>query len=196
MTEAGPRPRRRWGRWLAVLAVALVAVILGIGLMNREAPAPPVPLIPAAEREAAPDIRLPVLQAAHGVGPEGAEVSLADLRGRIVVVNVWAWWCAECREEVPELADLSGRYDPDEVLVLGLNSEDRPADARRFLADFPFPYPSLRDAGPASAKALGMWAYPATFVLDRDGRIAASQVGAIEEAGQLQDPIDALLRET
>lgn len=174
-------------------AVVAVAAILAVGLMNRDADLPPLALIPAAEREAAPDVALPVLQAAQGVGPEGADVRLADLRGRVVVLNVWAWWCAECRDEVPVLARVSERYDPARVLVLGLNSEDRPADARRFLADYPFPYPSLRDAGDTSAKALGMWAYPATFIIDSRGRVAGSQVGAVERSGQLTEPIDLLL---
>lgn len=190
--EAPSRRRRRWP-WLAAAAAVLVAAILGVGLANRDAPAPPVALVPAGDRTAAPDIRLPVLQAADGVGPVGAEVALSSLRGRVLVVNVWAWWCLECREEVPVLQRVSDEYDPSAVTVLGINSEDRLADARRFLVDFPTTYPSLRDPGPDSAKALGMWAYPGTFIIDARGRLAASHVGAVAEAGQITTAVDELL---
>ncbi len=191
--DPAPRRRGRRGRWLAAAVVLIAAVALAVGLMNRDTPATPVPLIAAADRDAAPQITLPVLQAAQGIGPEGADVSLADLRGRVVVVNVWAWWCAECRDEVPVLGKVSERYDPQEVVVLGINSEDRLADARRFLVDYPFPYPSLRDPKETSAKALGMWAYPGTFIIDAGGRVAATHVGAVTRPGQITATVDRLL---
>lgn len=187
-----PRRRRRWP-WFAAGAGVLVAVILAVGLANRDTPAEPVALVPAGERAAAPDIRLPVLQAADGVGPAGAEVALSSLRGRVLVVNVWAWWCKECRDEVPVLQDVSEEYDAAAVTVLGINSEDRLADARRFLVDYPTTYPSLRDPGPDSAKAFGMWAYPGTFIIDAEGRVAATHVGAVAEPGQITATVDRLL---
>ena len=177
---------------MAAVAV-LIAVMLAVGLANRDTPAEPMALVPAGERAAAPDIRLPVLQAADGVGPVGTDVALSELRGRVLVVNVWAWWCLECREEVPVLQDVSDEYDPAAVTVLGINSEDRLADARKFLVDFPTTYPSLRDPGPDSAKALGMWAYPGTFIIDARGRVAATHVGAVAEPGQITAAVDELL---
>lgn len=192
---AAAPPARGRRRWIVGGLVLLVAVVLAVGLMNRGTPATPVPLVPEHQRAPAPEIALPVLQAGAGVGPAGAEVSLSDLRGRVVVLNVWASWCGECIDEVPVLERVGERYDPGRVVMLGLNSEDGIAHARRFLADHPFTYPSLRDPGAGSAKALGMWAYPATYIIDADGRVAATHVGAVEEAGQLEDPVDRLLSE-
>lgn len=69
------------------------------------------------------------------------------------------------------------------------------ADARRFLREHPFDYPSLRDASPAAARAFRIHGYPATLILDRRGRIAASYAGAVEDVAQLTDPVDRILAE-
>lgn len=192
-----PPARRRipWARIIISIVVLGAAAAIAIGLANRDQPVAVAPLTAAADRPAAPDITLPVLQAAEGVGPEGAPFALDRLRGRVVVVNFWAWWCAPCREEVPVLQRASERYDPERVLFLGINSEDVAADARRFLSAYPFSYPSLRDPGPDTARAFEIYGYPSTLVIDPEGRVATSYSGAVDDTRQLTEPIDQLLAE-
>ncbi|MEQ9093164.1 MAG: TlpA disulfide reductase family protein, partial [Miltoncostaeaceae bacterium] len=169
---------------------------IAIGLAQRDStPLAVAPVTPIGQRPLAADIELPVFQAGDGIGPEGSTLALADLRGRVVVVNLWAYWCGPCREEVPELQDLADAYDPGRVLVLGLNSEDVEGDARRFLADYPFDYPSVRDPGSDSARALEILGYPSTLIIDTQGRVATRFSGAIEDERQLVPAVDQVLGE-
>jgi cytochrome c biogenesis protein CcmG, thiol:disulfide interchange protein DsbE len=196
--SAPPPPRRRripWARIVVSVVVLGAAAAIAIGLANRDAPVAVAPLTAPADRRPAPDITLPVLQAAAGVGPDGAPFALERSRGRVVVVNFWAWWCAPCREEIPVLQRASDEYDPEQVLFLGINSEDIEADARRFLRAYPFSYPSLRDSGPDTARAFEIYGYPSTLVIDAEGRVATSYSGAVEDPRQLTEPIDRLLSE-
>jgi thiol-disulfide isomerase/thioredoxin len=193
-----PAPARRripWGRIVLSIIVLGAAAAIAIGLANRDAPVAVAPVTPPADRSAAPDVTLPVLQAAQGIGPEGSRLALDELRGRVVVVNFWAWWCAPCREEVPVLQRASEEYDPEEVLFLGINSEDVESEARRFLREYPFTYPSVRDSGPGTAQAFEIYGYPSTLVIDPEGRVAISYSGAVEDPRQLTEPIDRLLAE-
>jgi cytochrome c biogenesis protein CcmG, thiol:disulfide interchange protein DsbE len=190
---AAPRRRVPWARIVASVVVLGAAAAIAIGLANRGEGLAVVPVTPAADRPPAPEVALPVLQAGAGVGPEGATVALKDLRGRVVVVNFWAWWCFPCRNEVPVLQRASESYDPEQVLFLGINSEDAQADAQRFLREHPFSYPSLRDPGTDTARAFGIFGYPSTVVIDRQGRVAARYSGEVKEPRQLTEPIDEVL---
>jgi thiol-disulfide isomerase/thioredoxin len=192
----GDRRRIPWARIAISVLVLGAAAAIAIGLANRGSPVAVAPPAPAAERAPAPDLTLPVLQGGPGVAPPGAEQSIADLRGRVVVVNFWAWWCFPCRAEVPVLDEAARSYDPDRVLFLGINSEDSLADARRFLREHPFSYPSLRAPGAGAARAFGLLGYPTTVVVDAQGRIASRYSGAVEDARQLTAPIDELLAES
>lgn len=184
-----------WARIGVAVVVLAVAAAIAIGLANRSTPAPIAAIIPPADRVAAPDLTLPVLQAADGVGPVGAEARLKDLRGRVVVVNLWASWCGPCRDEIPTLTEAAQRQDPARAVVLGINAEDTEADATNFLTEMPFPYASLRDPSPATAMAFRVRGYPSTLILDRQGRIAARYPGAIEDADQIDQPVELLLGE-
>ena len=191
----GRRRRFPWARVAVATVVLGTVAALVIGLANRGGTAPVAQVVAPAERAGAPDITLPILQAAQGVGPEGADLRLADLRGRVVVLNFWAWWCFPCREEVPVLDAAAARYDPERVLFLGVNAEDDEADARRFLREHPFAYPSVRDPTPDAARAFGNHGYPTTLIVDPDGRVAARYPGAVEDERQLTEPIDEVLAE-
>lgn len=197
--SAGPPSRGRripWARIAISVAVLGVAAVIAIGLARRDSePLAVAPVTPIGERPLVADIDLPVFQAGDGIGPEGSTLRLRDLGGRVVVVNLWAWWCGPCREEVPELQDLADAYDPERVLVLGLNSEDVEADARRFLEAYPFSYPSVRDPGSDSARALEILGYPSTLVIDTRGRIATRFSGAIDDERQLVPAIEQVLGE-
>jgi len=132
---------------------------------------------------AAPTFRAPNLD------PNGPEITLADLRGEVVVLNFWASWCGPCREEFPILAEFD---EIDGVEVLGLTHLDHAADARDFAASEDATWLLAEDPRPSPiAQAYGVRAIPQTFVIDREGVIVYRQFGMDEAA--VRAAIDAAL---
>ncbi|OZM76388.1 redoxin domain-containing protein [Pseudonocardia sp. MH-G8] len=165
-------PRRR--RALRVAAVVVVLVAIGIGAMfgSRLTTDPTLvdsPLI----GQPAPDFALPALE---GTG----EVSLAALRGQIVVVNFWASWCVACREEHPALVGAAAQYRDAGVTFVGVDYQDAASSAVAFLDELGRGgdnYLYATDVGSRAALEFGLFGVPETFVLDRSGTVVAKITG-------------------
>ena len=112
---------------------------------------------------------------------EQFEGILAGLRGRPVIVNIWASWCAPCRAEMPLLERAAKEY-AGRVTVLGVDSRDAPRPAADFLDDVGVTYPNVFDATGKIRRELGLRGFPTTYFFDADGRITATVVGGITEA--------------
>ncbi|MCL9757893.1 redoxin domain-containing protein [Frankia sp. AiPa1] len=126
--------------------------------------------VTADKRHAAP--------ALSGKDLDGKAISLVSMRGKIVIVNFWASWCAPCRAETPGLAKLA-RQRPT-VAFLGVNEKDGTSSAKAFARDFGTSYPSIVDRlGTLAAGWPVAPGLPSTFVLDPDGRIAARFTGGV-----------------
>ena len=110
---------------------------------------------------------------------DGSVMRLANLRGRVVFVNFWASWCAPCREEAPALEAASRTYRPRDVVFVGINIQDKEPDARAFMDQFGITYPNGIDHGTKIAVDYGVYGIPETFIVDRIGRIAYKQIGAM-----------------
>jgi cytochrome c biogenesis protein CcmG, thiol:disulfide interchange protein DsbE len=193
-----PRDRRRLV-WAVVTGIAIVAVVgfLALGLSNRGVGTSIDKAIRAGERPAAPEFSLPVLVAGGGVGPAGTNVALSSLRGKIVVVNMWASWCGPCIEESALLESLWNRYRTRDVVLLGIQVEDFSKDGLAFYKEYGLTYPSLREGGDATKRAYQATGVPETFVVDRQGRLALTFRGPVAEADAtaLAGIIDQLRRE-
>ncbi len=111
---------------------------------------------------------------------EGRLLTQDSLRGRVVLVNVWATWCAPCRVEMPALQQLADAYAADSVVVLGLSVDDGPpAEVDAFLAERNITYPvAIVDRRTLDAFG-GVRGYPTSMLLDRDGVLRHSVVGPI-----------------
>jgi DsbE subfamily thiol:disulfide oxidoreductase len=114
--------------------------------------------------------------------------SYAD--GSVLVINVWADWCAPCRREQPQLVRLADRYQDEGVRFLGINYQDDRDAAKAWIEEFGVPYPSLFDPSGRSAVDLGFPALPDTYVVDRAGTIRWVVYGETDErelAGLIDD---------
>jgi cytochrome c biogenesis protein CcmG/thiol:disulfide interchange protein DsbE len=110
----------------------------------------------------------------------GGRFALAEQRGKIVVMNVWSSWCIPaCYNEAPALEAAWQRYRDLDVVVLGVNYQDREPAAREFLARFQHTFPNGPDVGSKIAIEYGVYGVPETFFIDRGGRIAYKHVGEI-----------------
>lgn len=136
-----------------------------------------VTVVPAAEREDAPELSGPTL--------DGGTWSLADQQGKTVVLNVWASWCPPCRAEMPGLQRLSERYADQGVTFAGLDTRDTDAAASAFIENIGVTYPQVVDPDGrlllAFRDTLPPQAIPSTLIVDDEGRIAARVIGPITE---------------
>ena len=160
--------------WAVILAAALLVGLLAYGVASRQADTSIDAALSAGERVQAPTARLPLL----GRGGEG---SLADYKGKVVVLNFWASWCKPCTEELPLLERTHRQIAGREALVLGANYQDVSDSALGFVRRFKLTYPSLRDRDGQFADRYGSRAFPETFVIDRRGRIAATRRGPVDQ---------------
>ena len=116
-------------------------------------------------------------------------IDLADLQGKVVVVNFWASWCDPCKDEAPLIEDLWRSLGADgDVVFVGVDTQDLRSDARAFAETYGLTYPLVYDEGGGVGRAWGVSAYPETFVLDPEGRAVAWFPGVIR-ADQLRDAV-------
>jgi peroxiredoxin len=125
--------------------------------------------------------------------PSGEAVELAALRGKVVLVNFWATWCAPCVEEMPALARLRTRLAPRGFEVLAVNQGEMPARVTAFAERTGLDLPVLLDREKAVAKAWRVRALPTTFVVDKSGRIRLHAEGELDTGPALEAAIVPLL---
>jgi peroxiredoxin len=126
----------------------------------------------------------------------GETVSLADLRGQVVMINFWATWCGPCRQEMPHLEALYQRYESLGFTLLGVNVEQDPKGADKWLQETPVSFPILFDPENKVSKLYDVEAMPSTVIVDRAGNVRFIHHGykpGYEDEYQTQ--VRALLRE-
>jgi cytochrome c biogenesis protein CcmG/thiol:disulfide interchange protein DsbE len=120
--------------------------------------------------------------------------SLADHRGKVVVLNVWASWCPPCKSEMPLLQRTHDRIEAQGGMVLGIDTQDASGAALEFLRKNKITFPSLRDRDREYGRDFGVTGYPETFLIDREGRITAMRRGPVTQRW-LDDNLKPLLEE-
>src|SRR3954469_11676129 len=113
---------------------------------------------------------------------DGAPAALADYKGKVVLLNVWASWCGPCKTESPLLERWHRKMQPMGGTVLGVDTLDIKSDALSFIRKHDLTYPQLNDRDGTSIKKLGTAQYPESFVVDKHGRIAALARGPVDDA--------------
>jgi cytochrome c biogenesis protein CcmG/thiol:disulfide interchange protein DsbE len=103
----------------------------------------------------------------------GEQVSLADLKGRPIILNFWATWCPPCREEMPYLQDVHDRYQDQGLQVIGVNVGESNVAVRSFLSSVGATFPTLLDKDENVQTAYKIIPLPTTFFIDRHGVLSA-----------------------
>ena len=175
-----PRSRRRLWRMLALLVTVAVA---GLVLVTRLEGQPPA-------RSVLLDGPAPPLA---GTTLDGGAFDLADWRGQVVLVNVWASWCVPCQQEQPLLVSSYRELAPRGLQIVGINVRDKPEEARAFMQKFgQAPWPSVQDPDGRRAVDWGTFALPETYLVDSGGTIVAKAVGELD-AAWIRDNVAPLL---
>ena len=158
---------------MIVVAAALVGLLV-YGVASERTDSSIDDAVASGERIEADSESLPLLGRA-------GESSLADYRGKVVVLNFWASWCPPCVDELPLLQRTQRRIERRGATVLGVNYRDIPEDALEFVRRYRLTFPSLRDRDGEYAERYASSAFPETFVIDRRGRIAAARRGPVDQ---------------
>ncbi|MFL5328310.1 MAG: TlpA family protein disulfide reductase [Gemmataceae bacterium] len=103
---------------------------------------------------------------------DGQTVSLASLRGKVVVIDFWATWCGPCRRALPELREFVSHFEGKPVVLIGISADHNETALHDFLAVNPLPWPIVfdGDGGPIATR-YNVNAYPTVFVIDQNGMI-------------------------
>jgi cytochrome c biogenesis protein CcmG/thiol:disulfide interchange protein DsbE len=117
------------------------------------------------------------------------KLSLASLRGKVVVLNFWASDCVPCEQEQGELNRIAAKWAPKGVVFLGIDEIEVRSFAKKYLAHYKVPYRSVADGDGAIAGAYGVTGTPETFFIDRLGRVVPPHIIAQAGLGDLQDGI-------
>ena len=170
----------RWVKVLVPLSVIPLLLLLAYGF-GKDPKRVPSPLV---GREA-PNFAISLL--------EGGELSLRELRGKIVVVNFWASWCyPACWNEAPRLEAAWRRYKDQGVVLIGIVYQDTEGNAKDFIQKHGKTYPNGMDSKSRIAIEYGVYGVPETFFIDREGKLAHKHIGEISME-TLTTQIEALL---
>ncbi|MFN3337943.1 MAG: TlpA family protein disulfide reductase, partial [Thermomicrobium sp.] len=177
------RERPLWlllGLNLALLTVLVSALWLAVWMMRRSEtprPAPSAGDFLAAQAltvgTPAPNFRLPLL--------DGGEMDLSTLRGRPVLVNFWASWCAPCRAEMPALEQIARDYGQAGLVVVGVNQLEDPDTVRQFVQELGISFPIGLDRDGRVSRDWRVYGIPQTYLIDADGVIRKVWVGPVTE---------------
>jgi cytochrome c biogenesis protein CcmG, thiol:disulfide interchange protein DsbE len=172
----------------AIGLVALLLILLAWSLLHDEG-GDLSKRANAGERPAAPDFTLDRLD-------RDGRLQLSSLRGRAVVLNVWASWCIPCKDEAPYLEEVWRENRRRDVVVIGLDAKDFRGDARHFAERFGLTFPLVYDGPGNTIAGYGVTGFPETFVVDRDGKVVRAFAGAVngkEERAELHAAIEDAL---
>lgn len=164
-------------QWIVVASVvALLAALVGVGWANRGS------FLPLDVGSDAPDFR--------ATDAAGRPVSLADLRGQVVLLNIWATWCGPCRAEMPSLQRLHQQLGPEGLRVIAVSVDAAPGtldasgnaggDVAAFGRQYGLTFPLWREPSGAIQRAYRTTGIPESFVIGRDGSIRKKVIGATE----------------
>ena len=171
-------------RGLQLLAIAAVLALLAVLIWRvvRDTEGGAAAALRRGEHPVAPDFDL-----ARVDGP--GRVRLSSLRGKAVVVNLWASWCYPCIKESGVLEDGWRRWRDRGVAFVGVNAQDLGSDARRFLRRYGVSYPNVHDSSGGVLDAFGWTYFPETYFIRPGGRLESAVLGQID-----REQLDAGIR--
>jgi cytochrome c biogenesis protein CcmG/thiol:disulfide interchange protein DsbE len=190
-TNPTPAPKRGLSTTAQIIIwVALIALLALVGLGLKKAQNPIISI-----GSEVPDFPLTMFE---GYAYKGAdEIHLADLRGKVVVINFWASWCKPCEQEAADLEAAWRTYENgDEVVFLGIAWTDTPANAAEYLERFNITYPNGPDLGSRISaifnRNLGV---PETYFIDRTGVVRFIKIGPFLSVDEIHASIEPLIKE-
>ena len=171
--------RPRWGRILAWIGLFALLVLVFFGLLRAQKGQFKI-------GERAPEFSLTSF--------DGQTYNLADLRGKVVVLNMWASWCKPCEQEAADLEAAWRHYQPrGDVVFLGVAWTDTDKKSLEYLEKFDITYPNGPDLGTRIAQAYRITGVPETYIIDRDGVLSYVKFSPFLSVDEIIGVIDPVL---
>jgi cytochrome c biogenesis protein CcmG/thiol:disulfide interchange protein DsbE len=177
------KPTRRLSPWVITAAFVLLLgflTVLGLGLKRSQSG-------PITIGQTVPPFSLTSF--------DGQQVNTKDLIGKVVVLNFWASWCKPCESEAADLETAWQFYKPgDKVVFLGADYVDTEPEARAYLQKFNITYPNGPDLGTRISQEFRIRGVPETYFIDKNGKLAYSQIGPFNNLDEIKAVIDPLIQ--
>jgi cytochrome c biogenesis protein CcmG/thiol:disulfide interchange protein DsbE len=173
------RVRFSWGRLLAWLGLLAFLIMLSLGLLHNQQGSVGV-------GETIPNFTLKTF--------DGQQISLADQKGKVVVINFWASWCKPCEQEAADLETSWQHYKPlSNIIFLGIDYVDTEPEALAYLRKYNITYPNGPDLGTRISQLFRIRGVPETYIVDRQGVLQFVQIGPFQSLSQIRTLIDSML---
>jgi cytochrome c biogenesis protein CcmG/thiol:disulfide interchange protein DsbE len=168
-----------WGRLLAWLGLLAFLIMLSLGLLRNQQGSVGV-------GETIPNFTLKTF--------DGQQISLADQKGKVVVINFWASWCKPCEQEAADLETSWQHYKPlSNIIFLGIDYVDTEPEALTYLRKYNITYPNGPDLGTRISQLFRIRGVPETYIVDRQGVLQFVQIGPFQSLSQIRTLIDSML---
>lgn len=207
-TSPGAHPGERWGKPARVIAaLAVLGVIVGavVGLQRLQQSGPTVTDTPGYVSFASSGVKL---GAASGetlaigkpapdftlMSLDGQSLRPADLRGKVVLINFWASWCAPCRKEMPLLVQAAEQFRERGFEMVAINIQEDRSRVVRFADEFGMRFPVLLDVAGDVTQQYRVQGLPTSYLIDREGIVRERKIGEYREA-DLTTAIERMLEE-
>ena len=133
----------------------------------------------------------PELQVEGWLNTEGKEIKLAELKGKVVVLDFWGVWCGPCRAAMPHLKELYAKHKEDGLVVIGVHTTNQGEKMPDYVQEEALPWPVAVDAEKKTVAAFQVDSYPDYYVIDRAGNLRVADLANSE----LDRVVEALLKE-
>ncbi len=163
MMNGQPDTLSRASRWFVLLGI-FAAIGSAIWLALPEAPAS------VRQGDYLTEFTLPDVKGVMQTVPEGD----------VLLLNFWATWCPPCRKEIPSMALLHDKYAAQGLKIIAVSVDQRSEDLVDFMNEYRMPFQVLHDADAAVSRRYGVFRYPESFLIDRDGKVLKHLIGAVD----------------
>jgi len=177
-------------RWVQIVVWVFLVGLLGIVALGLQRARTPM----AEVGKPIPNLSFAFYEGYEHAGSK--EVKLSELRGQVVMLNVWASWCKPCEQEAPELEAFWQDYKDRGVVLIGIDYVDTPTGAYSYLKKFKITFPNAPDLKSEISSTLNRkMGVPETYFIDKKGVLRYVQVGQFTSVEQIQGILDPLLAE-